>query len=86
MLRNSTSLTYPPRPSSEEMRMPDSPVEMQSANDTPCTPPDISDPIVKPPRHPEATRRTLMLRDGRAKCCPAQFHPDLIATASSPAQ
>ena len=49
-----------PRPSSDEMRMPDSPVEEQSSKRTPSTPPLISEPMVKPPRQPERTRRTYM--------------------------
>jgi hypothetical protein len=48
---------------------------------TSSMPPLISLPIVKPPRQPDRTRRTVTLRVGRPKARPAQFHPDLSATA-----
>ena len=74
------------KPSSDEMRMPLSPVDAKSSNSTSVTPPLISEPMVKPPRQPERALRTVMLRLLMLTCCPAQFQPDLTATASSPAQ
>jgi hypothetical protein len=66
--------------------MPDCPVLTQLTNRTSSTPPDISLPMVNPPLQPEYALRTVMFFEGMPYWIPAQFHPDFIATASSPAQ